>query len=85
MLCVCFSATSVCRPGRYRQLQQVGVEAIGVDDPALDVEVIAIADAGFRSLGLDGFRLGNHLPGDESCCPAVPGITVEFLFDSIST
>ena len=30
--------------GRYRQLQQVGVEAIGVDDPALDAEVIAIAD-----------------------------------------
>ena len=27
--------------GRYRQLQQVGVEAIGVDDPALDAEVIA--------------------------------------------
>ncbi len=39
--------------GRYRQLQQVGVEAIGIDDPALDAEVIAIADAGFRSLGLD--------------------------------
>ncbi|MFE3703833.1 ATP phosphoribosyltransferase regulatory subunit, partial [Nocardia tengchongensis] len=28
--------------GRYRQLQQVGVEALGVDDPALDAEVIAI-------------------------------------------
>ena len=26
------------------QLQQVGVEAIGIDDPALDAEVIAIAD-----------------------------------------
>ena len=32
--------------GRYRQLQQVGVEAIGVDDPALDAEVIAIAEWG---------------------------------------
>mgnify|MGYP000393815474 CR=1 FL=1 len=30
--------------GRYRQLQQVGIEAIGVDDPALDAEVIAIAE-----------------------------------------
>ena len=30
--------------GRYRQLQQVGIEAIGVDDPALDAEVIAVAD-----------------------------------------
>ena len=37
--------------GRYRQLQQVGVEAIGIDDPALDAEVIAIADAGFRASG----------------------------------
>src|SRR6476661_9539778 len=37
--------------GRYRQLQQVGVEAIGVDDPALDAEVIAVADDGFRDIG----------------------------------
>src|SRR3954454_11070962 len=36
--------------GRYRQLQQFGIEAIGGDDPALDAEVIAIADAGFRGL-----------------------------------
>ena len=43
--------------GRYRQLQQVGVEAIGVDDPALDAEVLAVADAGFRALGLTGYRL----------------------------
>lgn len=43
--------------GRYRQLQQVGVEAIGVDDPALDAEVIAVADTAFRSLGLTEFRL----------------------------
>src|SRR6476661_5648952 len=43
--------------GRYRQLQQFGVEAIGSDDPALDAEVITIADDGYRSLGLTGFRL----------------------------
>ncbi|MCS7481775.1 histidine--tRNA ligase [Umezawaea endophytica] len=55
--------------GRYRQLQQVGVEAIGVDDPALDAEVIAIADAGFRSLGLTGFRLDITSLGDSSDRP----------------
>ncbi|MDN6351855.1 MAG: ATP phosphoribosyltransferase regulatory subunit, partial [Corynebacterium sp.] len=38
--------------GRYRQLQQVGVEAIGVDDPALDAEVVALGDRCFRALGL---------------------------------
>ena len=37
--------------GRYRQLQQVGVEAIGVDDPALDAEVLAVADAGLPRPG----------------------------------
>jgi histidyl-tRNA synthetase len=43
--------------GRYRQLQQFGIEAIGSDDPALDAEVITIADDGYRSLGLTGYRL----------------------------
>ena len=66
--------------GRYRQLQQVGVEAIGVDDPALDAEVIAIADAGFRSLGLDGFRLELTSLGDETCRPQYRELLQEFLF-----
>ncbi|MCT2235413.1 histidine--tRNA ligase, partial [Dietzia cinnamea] len=55
--------------GRYRQLQQVGIEAIGVDDPALDAEVIAVADEAFRSLGLTGFRLELTSLGDETCRP----------------
>ena len=65
--------------GRYRQLQQVGVEAIGVDDPALDAEVIAVADAGFRSLGLDGFRLEITSLGDDSCRPQYRELLQEFL------
>jgi histidyl-tRNA synthetase len=66
--------------GRYRQLQQVGVEAIGVDDPALDAEVIAIADAGFRSLGLAGFRLEITSLGDDSCRPQYRELLQDFLF-----
>ncbi len=66
--------------GRYRQLQQVGVEAIGVDDPALDAEVIAVADAGFRSLGLEGFRLEITSLGDDSCRPQYRELLQEFLF-----
>src|SRR4051812_27161410 len=38
--------------GRYRQHVQVGIEAVGLDDPALDAEVVAVADEGFRTLGL---------------------------------
>jgi len=66
--------------GRYRQLQQVGIEAIGVDDPALDAEVIAIADSGFRALGLDGFRLEITSLGDDTCRPQYRELLQEFLF-----
>ena len=50
--------------GRYRQFYQVGIEAIGLDDPAIDAEVIAIADAGFRAIGLTKFRLELTSLGD---------------------
>lgn len=66
--------------GRYRQLQQVGVEAIGIDDPALDAEVIAVADAGFRALGLDGFRLEITSLGDDTCRPQYRELLQDFLF-----
>jgi histidyl-tRNA synthetase len=52
--------------GRYRQFYQVGIEAIGLDDPAIDAEVIAIADAGFKSLGLSKYRLEMTSLGDAS-------------------
>jgi len=66
--------------GRYRQLQQVGVEAIGVDDPALDAEVISIADAGFRALGLNDFRLEITSLGDDTCRAQYRELLQEFLF-----
>ena len=43
--------------GRYRMFDQVGVEALGVDDPDLDVEVIALASRFFQTLGLLQVRL----------------------------
>jgi histidyl-tRNA synthetase len=50
--------------GRYRQFYQVGVEAIGLDDPAIDAEVIAIADRGFKKIGLKNYRLEITSLGD---------------------
>ncbi|AIT61198.1 histidine--tRNA ligase [Corynebacterium doosanense] len=67
--------------GRYRQLQQVGVEAIGIDDPALDAEVIALADRSFRALGLTGFRLELTSLGDDTCRPAYRSKLQSFLFE----
>ena len=65
--------------GRYRQLQQVGIEAIGSDDPALDAEVIAVADEGFRDIGLSGFRLDLTSLGDSTCRPAYRELLTAFL------
>jgi histidyl-tRNA synthetase len=65
--------------GRYRQFFQVGIEAIGVDDPALDAEVIAIGDDGFRSLGLTDFTLEITSLGDSTCRPAYRDKLIAFL------
>ena len=49
---------------RYRQFYQVCIEAIGLDDAAIDAEVIAIADAGFKTIGLSKYRLEITSLGD---------------------
>ncbi len=65
--------------GRYRQFSQVGIEAVGVDDPALDAEVVAVADDGFRSLGLTGYRLELTSLGNAQCRPAYRALLQDFL------
>ena len=67
--------------GRYRQLQQVGIEAIGSDDPALDAEVIALADQGFRALGLSQFTLHLTSLGCAQCRPGYRAVLRAFLAD----
>jgi histidyl-tRNA synthetase len=65
--------------GRYRQLQQFGVEAIGSDDPALDAEVIALADNGYREVGLTGYRLEITSLGCHECRPAYREKLIAYL------
>jgi histidyl-tRNA synthetase len=56
--------------GRLRQHHQLGVEAIGSDDPDLDVEVIALADRLYRrDLGLEHVTLLLNSLGDAQCRP----------------
>jgi histidyl-tRNA synthetase len=56
--------------GRYRQFSQVGAEAVGTDDPALDAELIALAYDAFLALSLTGFTLQVTSLGDGKCRPA---------------
>jgi histidyl-tRNA synthetase len=53
--------------GRYRQHHQVGVEAIGTDDPDLDVEVISLASSLYDALGLDQVVLSINSMGCAEC------------------
>lgn len=65
--------------GRYRHFTQVSVEALGVDDPALDAELVALADAGFRGLGLTDYDLQLTSLGDATCRPQYRELLVGFL------
>jgi histidyl-tRNA synthetase len=50
--------------GRYRQFDQVGVEVLGVDDPYLDAEVIALGWEFYERLGLRRVKLLVNSLGD---------------------
>jgi histidyl-tRNA synthetase len=65
--------------GRQRQFLQVGIEALGSADPALDAEVVSLAAQGFRDLGLTQTRLLYNSLGDPACRPAYRIKLQEFL------
>jgi histidyl-tRNA synthetase len=65
--------------GRYRHFSQVGAEALGLDDPALDAEVIALASAAYSDLGLQEVRLTLNSLGDAACRPVYRERLVAFL------
>lgn len=65
--------------GRYRHFTQVDCEALGVDDPALDAEVVALGVQGFRDLGLTDFELLLTSLGDATCRPQYRELLVAHL------
>ncbi|MBB6348584.1 histidine--tRNA ligase [Nonomuraea muscovyensis] len=65
--------------GRYRHFWQVGAEALGAEDPALDAELIVLGVQGFAALGLTGVRLLLNSLGDRACRPAYRAALQEFL------
>ncbi|MFD9607568.1 histidine--tRNA ligase [Streptomyces sp. NBC_01224] len=67
--------------GRYRHFSQVGAEAIGAEDPALDAELIILADQAYRALGLQNFRILLNSLGDKECRPVYRDALQEFLRD----
>jgi histidyl-tRNA synthetase len=65
--------------GRYRHFSQVGAEALGSSDPALDAELVWLAAQGFARLGLQRQRLLLNSLGDATCRPAYRTALMAFL------
>ena len=65
--------------GRYRQFYSIGIEAIGTNDAALDAEIISLADAGFKKLGLTKYRLEMTSLGDSESRAAHRVDLVKFI------
>src|SRR5213076_1725659 len=65
--------------GRYRHFSQVGAEALGAEDPALDAELIILAVDAYKSLGLRDFRLLLNSLGDKECRPVYRAALQDFL------
>lgn len=65
--------------GRYRQFYQIGVEAIGVADPAIDAEQIAMLDHFFSKLGISGYKIEIDSLGCKECRPEYNKVFAEFL------
>jgi histidyl-tRNA synthetase len=55
--------------GRFRQFHQIGAEALGVGDAALDAEMLDLLSHLFDTLGIDGWHLRLNSIGDDACRP----------------
>lgn len=55
--------------GRFRQFHQLGIEALGSNDPALDVEVISVGMRLLQKFGLNEFELHLNSVGCRECRP----------------
>jgi histidyl-tRNA synthetase len=65
--------------GRYRQFHQIGAEVIGLDDPKIDAQVLAMLSHFFRAVGIDGVTLQVNSLGCPECRPAYRQALFAFL------
>jgi histidyl-tRNA synthetase len=65
--------------GRYRQHYQLGIEALGVADADVDVEVVSLAHDFFAGLGLRQVTLKLHSMGDATCKPGYVALLGAFV------
>lgn len=65
--------------GRYRQFHQIGAEIIGIDDPRIDAQVLAMLSHYFEAVGIDDVSLQINSLGCPECRPGYRATLIEFL------
>lgn len=73
--------------GRQREFHQIGVEAFGSDNPAVDVEVMTMALRLFKQLGLTGLRVAINTLGDQETRDTYRQTLIDYLkphYDELS-
>jgi histidyl-tRNA synthetase len=69
---------------RYRQFYQIGAEAMGIDDPRLDAEVISMLSSILSSIGLEGLNFQITSIGCKQCRPGYRSALKDFLKDRMN-
>jgi len=65
--------------GRYRQFYQIGAEVIGVDDPKIDVQVLAMLMHYLNAAGIENVELQINSLGCPECRPGYRRALIDFL------
>lgn len=70
---------------RYRQFYQIGAEAMGIEDPKLDAEIISMLAKILGSIGLEGVNFEITSIGCKACRPAYRDALKKFLYDKLGS
>jgi len=65
--------------GRYRQFHQIGAEVIGVDDPKIDAQLLAMLSHYFETLKVPDVALQINSLGCAECRPAYRQALIDYL------
>ncbi len=65
--------------GRYRQFHQIGAEVLGVEDPKIDAQVLAMLHQYFCQIGIEAVSLQVNSLGCPECRPAYRQQLIDYL------
>ncbi|MBC8414668.1 MAG: histidine--tRNA ligase [Nitrospira sp.] len=68
---------------RYRQFYQIGVEAMGIEDPKLDAEMLSMLSVLLDRIGLKGLNFEVTSIGCKDCRPGHREALTDFLRDKL--